>query len=85
MQSQGAEWMLNMTGSESEELIQLGNQGEINGLLYWNARMDEKPWLCRGSLVEPVLFVSRRPPDKDARENVRANLTLFLVESWWSW
>lgn len=55
---QGAEWMLNMTRSELEELIQLGNQGEINALLYWKPWKDGKPWLYGRSLVELILFLS---------------------------
>lgn len=55
MQCQGAEWMLNMTGSELEELIQPGNQGEINALLDWNARTDSK------TLIVPQEFSGTDP------------------------
>lgn len=85
MQSQGAEWMLNMTGSELEELIQLKIKGKSMRCFTETHGRTVKPWLCHGSLVETILFVSCCPPDKDAHENVRANLTLFLVERWWSW
>lgn len=94
MQSQGAEWMLNMTGSELEELIQLGNQGEINAPLYWKSWTDSETLIVRREFsgTNPVcLLLSprqrrswKRPSKPDAVSRGEVVILVILFQFSWA-